>query len=65
MLCIHSFEFNILNNAFLVHSPGIKTIAEARRPFLEDQTNNLIEEHIKPEIDKIYGDQARRNHCFL
>jgi hypothetical protein len=44
-LCVLDYEFMILDNAFLIHRPGIKTYAENLQNTQQDKVaaqNNLI-----------------------
>lgn len=50
------YDFLILDNAFLVHKPGIKVYKkDARRAMLAAKTNQLIKKIIFPELKVIYG----------
>lgn len=59
-MCVLNYEFHILDNAFLVHKPGIKTVQESARRELEDQTNLFIKTVIAPELNTLYG---KRREC--
>jgi len=55
-LCVLDYEFQILDNAFLVHKPGIKTIKkDPQRAMLAGKTNALIRKVIFPELKVLYG----------
>ncbi|XP_054742232.1 beta-1,4-glucuronyltransferase 1 [Anastrepha obliqua] len=55
-LCVLDYEFHILDNAFLVHKPGIKVIQkDKRRAMLAGKTNQLITKIIYPELKIMYG----------
>ncbi|GLH06332.1 uncharacterized protein GBIM_11816, partial [Gryllus bimaculatus] len=55
-LCVLDYEFHILDNAFLVHKPGIKTLKkDPQRAVLASKTNNLIKKVIFPELKVLYG----------
>lgn len=60
IMCLHDYNFNVLSNAFLVHKPGIKTLAQSDR--LKEMSINkiLIRDVIAPEIERFYGS---RNGC--
>lgn len=60
IMCVLNYEFHILDNAFLVHKPGIKTVQESARRELEDQTNLFIKTVIAPELNTLYG---KRREC--
>ncbi|XP_058988135.1 beta-1,4-glucuronyltransferase 1-like [Musca domestica] len=55
-LCVLDYEFHILDNAFLVHKPGIKVLKkDTRRAMLAGKTNQLIRKIIYPELKIMYG----------
>lgn len=55
-LCVLNYDFLILDNAFLVHKPGIKVFKkDVRRAMLAGKTNQLIKKIIFPELKIIYG----------
>ncbi|XP_068150752.1 beta-1,4-glucuronyltransferase 1 isoform X1 [Drosophila tropicalis] len=55
-LCVLDYEFHILDNAFLVHKPGIKVLKkDNRRAMLATKTNQLIKKIIYPELKIMYG----------
>lgn len=55
-LCVLDYDFLILDNAFLVHRPGIKIYKkDNRRDTLTAKTNVLIKKIIVPELKVIYG----------
>uniref|UniRef100_V5GVL7 N-acetyllactosaminide beta-1,3-N-acetylglucosaminyltransferase n=1 Tax=Anoplophora glabripennis TaxID=217634 RepID=V5GVL7_ANOGL len=55
-LCVMDYDFLILDNAFLVHKPGIKVYKkDARRAMLAAKTNQLIKKIIFPELKVLYG----------
>lgn len=55
-LCVLDYEFHILDNAFLVHKPGIKTMKkDPQRAMLAGKTNALIKKVIFPELKVLYG----------
>ncbi|XP_060651679.1 beta-1,4-glucuronyltransferase 1-like isoform X2 [Drosophila nasuta] len=55
-LCVLDYEFHILDNAFLVHKPGIKVLKkDNRRAMLAGKTNQLIRKIIYPELKIMYG----------
>ncbi|CAH0383937.1 unnamed protein product [Bemisia tabaci] len=55
-LCALDYEFQILDNAFLVHKPGIKTLKKnPARDMLTRKTNTLIQKVIWPELKILYG----------
>ncbi|XP_068083100.1 beta-1,4-glucuronyltransferase 1-like [Anabrus simplex] len=56
VLCFLDYEFQILDNAFLVHKPGIKTLKnDPLRAMLAGKTNALIKKVIFPELKVLYG----------
>jgi hypothetical protein len=56
VLCVLDYEFHILDNAFLVHRPGIKTIRTipSKNPVVAKQ-NTIIARIILPELKLLYG----------
>lgn len=55
-LCVLDYEFQILDNAFLVHKPGIKVLKkDPKRAMLAAKTNQLIKKIIYPELQVLYG----------
>ncbi|XP_018014172.2 beta-1,4-glucuronyltransferase 1 [Hyalella azteca] len=63
IMCVLDYEFHVLDNAFLVHRPGIKRLRKDRRR--DEQTaaqNALLSNTITPELQLIYG---TRPHCVL
>lgn len=55
-LCVLDYEFQILDNAFLVHKPGIKILKkDPKRAMLAAKTNQLIKKIIYPELQVLYG----------
>lgn len=50
------YDFLIVDNAFLVHRPGIKVFKkDAHREMLTARTNTLIKKIIVPELKVLYG----------
>lgn len=55
-LCALDYEFQILDNAFLVNKPGIKVLKkDTKRAMLAAKTNQLIKKIIYPELQVMYG----------
>lgn len=57
-LCLLNYQFHILDNAFLIHRPGIKTkktLHSAINKKKIDAQNELLKKTIYPEIKKLYG----------
>ncbi|XP_028132839.1 beta-1,4-glucuronyltransferase 1 [Diabrotica virgifera virgifera] len=55
-LCVLDYDFMILDNAFLVHKPGIKIYKkDPRRAMLAGKTHQLINKIIFPELKVLYG----------
>ncbi|KAF5275888.1 hypothetical protein FQR65_LT04127 [Abscondita terminalis] len=55
-LCVLDYDFLILDNAFLVHKPGIKVYKkDQRRMVLSAKTNQLIKKIIFPELKVLYA----------
>lgn len=61
--CVLDYDFLILDNAFLVHRPGIKFYKkDSLRQTLAAKTNVLIKKIILPELKVIYGS---RKGCVI
>lgn len=55
-LCVLNYDFMIMDNAFLVHKPGIKIYKkDSKRAMLAAKTNQLIKKIIFPELKVLYG----------
>lgn len=62
-LCILDYELQILDNAFLIHRPGIKHYKKERfRNIANAKTNTIIENYSYPELNVLYG---HRKGCFI
>lgn len=59
LMCVLEYDFHILDNGFLVHRPGIKTVSEAARPELELKQRNFVEQVIFPELIGLYGQKEK------
>ncbi len=61
-MCLMSYDFVILDNAFLVHAPGIKRnihgVEDKRRPYII--LNSKAEAKIMSHLKKKYG---TKNNC--
>ncbi|GBP77927.1 hypothetical protein EVAR_26537_1 [Eumeta japonica] len=56
ILCVKNYDFMILNNAFLIHKPGIKHYRKnAKRDTIAGRQNKFIQQVIVPELKKLYG----------
>ncbi|XP_044260774.1 beta-1,4-glucuronyltransferase 1-like [Tribolium madens] len=57
ILCVLDYDLMVLDNAFLVHSPGIKEKSgkTRKKSKLVKETDRLIEERILPEMKILYG----------
>ncbi|KAK7072344.1 hypothetical protein SK128_025860 [Halocaridina rubra] len=56
ILCVRDYEFHILDNAFLVHRPGIKKIhKDKKRDQIVSKQNTAIRTKILPEYKTIFG----------
>lgn len=54
-MCVMDYNFLILDNAFLVHKPGIKVYKkDAKRDMLAGKTRRLIKKIIFPELKVLY-----------
>ena len=57
-LWLLNYQFHILDNAFLIHWPGIKTNKTLRSAINKkkiDTQNEMLKKTIFPEIKKLYG----------
>lgn len=63
-MCLLNYTYLVLDNAFLIHKPGIKRAKEQLRKHynLVRDTNKLIRDEIKGEINTIYG---ANDKCYL
>lgn len=59
-MCLMDYDFMVLDNAFLIHRPGIKTVKNnptKPQQKLVNETNKFIASVIKPDIKKKVGDR--------
>jgi len=55
-MCLMEYDFNILDNAFLIHRPGIKTMKSAHIDKTKvGKQNYRIKAEVYPLINKIFG----------
>ena len=60
-MCVLDYDFMILDNAFLMHRPGIKTKSQAApNRGIVGRQRLLINKHVVPELKHMYG---VRNGC--
>jgi N-acetyllactosaminide beta-1,3-N-acetylglucosaminyltransferase len=63
VLCILDYDFMIMDNAFLVHRPGIKKKKRNKKPTLAiRRQNRLLTSKIQREITQTYG---KRPGCYI
>ncbi|XP_045504649.1 beta-1,4-glucuronyltransferase 1 [Colias croceus] len=63
VLCVKDYDFMILNNAFLIHKPGIKHyVKNAKRDAIAGRQSAFVKNVIMPELKKLFG---TRNGCAL
>ncbi|XP_053600989.1 beta-1,4-glucuronyltransferase 1-like [Plodia interpunctella] len=56
ILCVKNYDFMILNNAFLIHKPGIKHYKkDTRREYLASKQTFFVKNVIMPELRKLFG----------
>ncbi|XP_064459995.1 beta-1,4-glucuronyltransferase 1-like [Ornithodoros turicata] len=64
-MCLMGYDFNIIDNAFLVHAPGIKTIVASevkrRRAFVK--VNCIYQTRLMKELKKKYRKSMRIANC--
>lgn len=63
-MCLLNYTYMVLDNAFLIHKPGIKKTKEQlqKHGAIVRNTNKMIREVIKGELDTIYG---TNKECYL
>lgn len=64
-MCLLNYDYMVLNNAFLAHNPGFKTIAGKDDPMRGKYiklTDKLIHNVIVPQYKILYGD---RQGCIV
>lgn len=58
-MCVLDYNFFVLDNAFLVHRPGIKLYKkDSRRLALSKKLNKLYKKFIFPQLKMLYGERA-------
>ncbi|XP_042210748.1 beta-1,4-glucuronyltransferase 1-like [Homarus americanus] len=56
IMCLKNYEFHILDNAFLVHKPGIKTnTKDVFRNKVTARQNSLLSKEIRPQYKSVFG----------
>lgn len=63
-MCLLDYDYMILNNAFIIHKPGIKHSKEQVKSFAKEvrKSDAMLKQVTKPMLISIYGD---RKGCFL
>ena len=65
-LCLLDYDFHVLNNAFVIHRPGIKRSLRENvsdyEKVLKQETAKLLSTKIKYEMKSLYGD---REECQI
>ena len=54
VMCVLDYDFMVLDNAFLIHRPGIKTKSSGNAR-LERKQQSVIRRSVVPELKRIYG----------
>jgi len=54
VMCVLDYDFMVLDNAFLIHRPGIKTRSSSNGR-LERQQRKIIQRSVVPELKRLYG----------
>ncbi|XP_053677658.1 beta-1,4-glucuronyltransferase 1-like [Anopheles nili] len=62
IMCILGYDYHVLDNGFLVHRPGIKTMAQANRPSQQSKQRAFMHSTIEGEIVALYG---KREGCRI
>ncbi|CAG7834398.1 unnamed protein product [Allacma fusca] len=61
IMCLLKYEYHILDNAFLIHRPGIKSRhSKSKKPIRRQ--NKQLHDFIRPQIHKLYG---KRHACVV
>ncbi|XP_049820563.1 beta-1,4-glucuronyltransferase 1-like isoform X2 [Aethina tumida] len=60
-LCLLDYDFMVLDNAFLVHKPGIKVkkVQNLKYKNVTDKSTKLLKYHASVELKKIYGNNPK------
>ncbi|XP_063215644.1 beta-1,4-glucuronyltransferase 1-like [Bacillus rossius redtenbacheri] len=62
-LCALCYEFHVLDNAFVVHKPGVKKFKKERdRSVYVHQTKEMVERIVLPELERKY---PASRYCYL
>lgn len=63
-MCLLDYTYMVLDNAFVIHRPGIKKKKVQMQKFgnIILETNKLIKSDIKPQLELMYG---KRRGCFV
>ena len=62
-LCAMGYKFAILDNAFLVHSPGIKVYHRIPwRDAVAAKQASFVQKVVKPELTALYGASP---NCYI
>lgn len=62
IMCLLDYDFSVLDNAFLVHRPGIKLGYPDKDKPMRVNTRDMINRHWIPEYVSLYGP---RQGCHL
>lgn len=63
ILCVKDYDFMILNNAFLIHKPGIKHyVKNAKRDAIAGRQSQFVKNVIMPQLKALFG---TRNGCAI
>lgn len=59
ILCVKNYDFMILNNAFVVHKPGIKYYKKnVKRDKIGSRQSSFVKTVILPELKRLFGVKA-------
>lgn len=63
-MCLLDYTYMVLDNAFVIHKPGIKKKKVQMQKYgnIILETNKLIKSDIKPQLELMYG---KRRGCFV
>ena len=60
ILCVRDYEFHILDNAFLVHRPGIKKYKFDRwREGIAGKQGYFVKHKLKQEYELLFGEKLK------
>ncbi|XP_072385037.1 beta-1,4-glucuronyltransferase 1-like [Diabrotica undecimpunctata] len=65
-LCMLDYDFQVFDNAFLIHKPGVKKKKIQNIKYQDQQAvNNNILKHIQKELTSMYGITTSTRNCIV